>query len=266
MPILVILVAILASIGGHTAASKVRYCLTSALTYKTPQQQNEIFRRCILHKAKADFYEILEDISHSENRRSKRQVYNKPPEVDENIVSAFLNSPEAVQMVLSYFKKQNKLTPPTVTTTTTTTPRPPPPRPEVSLQTLFGGAGGKIVGGSPPPPKRRRPRPPPPPLSFFFGGNKPLGQLLQEHRKNLKKIKEKEQQTTSTTPRPWSPPSNAINNPQLLGEKKDMEFFGLNDFVPQSPHNLPLRPMRLKYTSTKEFPSKTYGRLVPMPR
>ena len=66
--------------------------------------------------------------------------------------------------------------------------------------------------------------------------------------------------------RPWSPPSNAINNPQLLGEKKDMEFFGLNDFVPQSPHNLPLRPMRLKYTSTKEFPSKTYGRLVPMPR
>ena len=52
MPILVILVAILASIGGQTAASKVRYCLTSALTYKTPQQQNEIFRRCILHKAK----------------------------------------------------------------------------------------------------------------------------------------------------------------------------------------------------------------------
>ena len=73
--------------------------------------------------------------------------------MDENIVSAFLNSPEAVQMVLSFFNKQKNLTPIPVTTTTTT-PRPKPP---------------------PPPPKRRRPRPPPPPLSFFFGGNKPLG-------------------------------------------------------------------------------------------
>ena len=103
--------------------------------------------------------------------------------------------------------------------------------------------------------------------NFLFFGHS--GQLLQEHRQTLQKIKvqEKKQITTTTpTPRPWSPPSNTVNNPQLLGEKKEMEFFGLNDFVPQSPHNLPLRPMRLKYTSTKEFPSKTYGRLVPMPR
>ena len=94
-------------------------------------------------------------------KRSKRQVFKGPPEVDENIVSAFLNSPEAVQMVLSYFNKQKNLTPIPVTTTTTTTPRPKPP---------------------PPPPKRRRPRPPPPPLSFFFGGNKPLGKSRNELR------------------------------------------------------------------------------------
>ena len=105
----------------------------------------------------AHLNKIIEDISPSELfKRSKRQVFKGgPPEVDENIVSAFLNSPEAVQMVLSYFNKQKNLTPAIpVTTTTTTTPRPKPP---------------------PPPPKRRRPRPPPPPLSFFFGGNKPLG-------------------------------------------------------------------------------------------
>lgn len=232
---LLVLASILASVA---QASKVRdHCLTSALSYKSLRQQNEIFQRCIHHhKAKARLNKV---------KRSKRQVFKGPPEVDENIVSAFLNSPEAVQMVLSFFNKQKNLTPIPVTTTTTT-PRPKPP---------------------PPPPKRRRPRPPPPPLSFFFGGNKPLGQLLQEHRQTLQKIKVQEKKITTTpTPRPWSPPSTKVNNPQLLGEKKEMEYFGLSDFRPQSPHNLPLRPMRLKYTSTKEFPSKTYGRLVPMPR
>ena len=100
--------------------------------------------------------------------------------------------------------------------------------------------------------------------NIFFGHS---GQLLQEHRQTLQKIKVQEKKITTTpTPRPWSPPSTKVNNPQLLGEKKEMEYFGLSDFRPQSPHNLPLRPMRLKYTSTKEFPSKTYGRLVPMPR
>merc|ERR1712083_1220695 len=90
----------------------------------------------------------------------KRQVY-QPPQVDEKLVSAFLNSPEAVKMVLSYLDKQKKLT----TTTRTTTKR-PKPRPR--------------------PPKRR----PPPPLSFFFGGDKPLSQLLNEHRKTVQKIQE----------------------------------------------------------------------------
>lgn len=236
-----ILFALLVLVASKVGASKVHdHCLTSALSYKSLRQQNEIFLRCITHyKANAHSNKFIV-------KRSKRQVFKGPPEVDENIVSAFLNSPEAVQMVLSYFNKQKNLTPIPVTTTTTTTPRPKPP---------------------PLPPKRRRPRPPPPPLSFFFGGNKPLGQLLQEHRQTLQKIKVQDKKITTTTPRPWSPPSNTVvNNPQLLGEKKEMEFFGLNDFVPQSPHNLPLRPMRLKYTSTKEFPSKTYGRLVPMPR
>merc|ERR1719273_2086681 len=126
-----ILFALLVLVASKVGASKVHdHCLTSALSYKSLRQQNEIFLRCITHyKANAHSNKFIV-------KRSKRQVYNKPPEVDENIVSAFLNSPEAVQMVLSYFKKQNKLTPPTVTTTTTTTPR-PPPRPEVSLQTLF---------------------------------------------------------------------------------------------------------------------------------
>ena len=195
------------------------------------------------------FQRELSEPHSEENKRYKRQLFNKnkPLEVDENIVSAFLNSPEAVSMVLSYFNKKKKDVVTTTTTTTSTTPRPrPKPRP--------------------PPPSKRRP--PPPPLSFFFGGNKPLGQLLQEHRDNLKKLREKERLSTppTTTPKPWIPPPNVIDNPQLLGEKKDMEFFGLQDFRPQSPHKLPLRPMRLKYTSTKEFPSKTYGRLVPMPR
>ena len=52
-------------------------------------------------------------------KRYKRQVY-QPPQVDEQLVSAFLNSPEAVKMVLSYLDKQK---PKTTTTTTTTTKR-----------------------------------------------------------------------------------------------------------------------------------------------
>merc|ERR1711935_125583 len=40
-------------------------------------------------------------------KRYKRQVY-QPPQVDEKLVSAFLNSPEAVKMVLSYLDKQKQ--------------------------------------------------------------------------------------------------------------------------------------------------------------
>merc|ERR1712223_2198276 len=177
-------------------------------------------------------------------KRYKRQVY-QPPQVDEKLVSAFLNSPEAVKMVLSYLDKQNKLT-------TTTTPRRPKPRQRPK-----------------PKPKRR-----PPPLSFFFGGDKPLSALLSEHRKTVQKIKQNEWKkqgtTTSSSSRPWTTPRSSLlnnNNPQLNSSKKsDMQFFGPKDFVPKAPHNLPLRPMRLKYSSTKEFPTRTYGRLVPMPR
>merc|ERR1712087_359964 len=144
-------------------------------------------------------------------------------------------------MVLSYLDKQKKLT----TTTRTTTKR-PKPRPR--------------------PPKRR----PPPPLSFFFGGDKPLSQLLNEHRKTVQKIQENRlkkpkkhpKKPVATTPKPRpTPPKKPVNNPQINGSKKaDMQFFGPKDFVAKSPHKLPLRPMRLKYSSTKEFPSKTYGR------
>lgn len=155
----------------------------------------------------------------------------QPPQVDEQLVSAFLNSPEAVKMVLTYLGKQKKFT----TTTTTTTPRPP----------------------------RRRHRPPPPPLSFFFGGDKPLSQLINEHRKTIQKIKEKKKPETTTTERIWTPPQSSDG---VEKASDSMQFFGPKDFVPKAPHNLPLRPMRLKYSSTKEFPTKTYGRLVPMPR
>ena len=97
-------------------------------------------------------------------------------------------------------------------------------------------------------------------------------QLLNEHRKTVQKIKQNEwkKQGTTTSPssRPWTTPrSSLLNNPQLNSSKKaDMQFFGPKDYVPKAPHNLPLRPMRLKYSSTKEFPTRTYGRLVPMPR
>ena len=102
-----------------------------------------------------------------------------------------------------------------------------------------------------------------------------LTQLLNEHRKTVQKIQEKRWKkdqkmpvVTTSKPRPRpTPPKKPVNNPQINGSKKaDMQFFGPKDFVAKSPHKLPLRPMRLKYSSTKEFPSKTYGRLVPMPR
>merc|ERR1712050_793741 len=98
--------------------------------------------------------------------------------------------------------------------------------------------------------------------------------LLNDHRKTVEKIQEKRRKknpgkkpvSTTSKPRP-TPPKKPVNNPQINGSKKaDMQFFGPKDFVAKSPHKLPFRPMRLKYSSTKEFPTKTYGRLVPMPR
>ena len=99
--------------------------------------------------------------------------------------------------------------------------------------------------------KPLRKRPGPPPLSFFFGGGKPLSQLIDEHRKTLKQIKAKPTK---------SPPKNT------KAVKPNLQFFGPKDFVPKDAHNVNRNPMRLKYSSTKQFPSKTYGRLVPMPR
>merc|ERR1711953_1460161 len=51
-----------------------------------------------------------------DSSRIKRQVY-QPPHVDEKLVSAFINNPEAVKMVMSYLKKQKSTTPPPRTTT-----------------------------------------------------------------------------------------------------------------------------------------------------
>jgi len=252
-------------VSAQHAASKVNYCLSSALQISSVEDlKNLVFEECIHQQIQNEedqneindyMYDFVNkhNSMHQRWKRYKRQVY-QPPQVDEKLVSAFLNSPEAVKMVLSYLDKQK----PKNTTTTTTTKRPPkrpkrpPPRPR--------------------PPKRR---PPPPPLSFFFGGDKPLSQLLNEHRKTVQKIQEKRWKkdqkkpvVTTSKPRPRpTPPKKPVNNPQINGSKKaDMQFFGPKDFVAKSPHKLPLRPMRLKYSSTKEFPSKTYGRLVPMPR
>ena len=171
------------------------------------------------------------------DERTKRQVY-QPPQVDEKLVSAFINNPEAVKMVMSYLKKQ-----------TTTTPAP-----RTTARTS--------------PPRRQRPRrPPPPPLSFFFGGKKPLSQLLQEHRDTVKHLKATPTPATATpgVKGLLGPPLEALAG-RLPDEDKDMQFFGPKDFVPKKAYQPPLGPMRLRYATTQEFPSRTYGRLVPMPR
>lgn len=257
-----VFVAVVVSATGHVsaqkAASKVNYCLSSALQITSVQDlKNVVFEECIHQQIKNEedkneinYYMhdfVNKHISLQQRwKRYKRQVY-QPPQVDEKLVSAFLNSPEAVKMVLSYLDKQKKLT----TTTRPTTKR-PKPRPR--------------------PPKRR----PPPPLSFFFGGDKPFSQLLNEHRKTVKKVQDTKwkpppAKTANSSPRPPRTTPKSANNPQSLtplGPKKadNMQFFGPKDFVPESPYNLPRRPMRLKYSSTKDFPTRTYGRLVPMPR
>jgi len=172
-------------------------------------------------------------------QRTKRQVYQPAPHVDEKLVSAFINNPEAVKMVLSYLNKQKAT--PTPTTTPRTTPRPTR--------------------------KRKRP-PPPPPLSFFFGGKKPLSQLIQEHRDTLKQINEKSTSTSKSTE--VKPILTEVQKKDHVrpppSEKVNLQFFGPKDFVPKKAYQPPLGPMRLKYASTQEFPTRTYGRLVPMPR
>lgn len=253
----VVISAATGHVSAQKAASKVNYCLSSALQISSVQDlKNVVFEECIHQQIKNEEDEneinyymhdfVNKHISLQQRRkRYKRQVY-QPPQVDEKLVSAFLNSPEAVKMVLSYLDKQKKLTTPRTTTTKRPKPRPRPP-------------------------KRR----PPPPLSFFFGGDKPLSQLLNEHRKTVKKIQDNKWKKTpskasNSSPRPpRTTPKSPNNNQQSFnGAKKadNMQFFGPKDFVPKSPYNLPSRPMRLKYSSTKDFPTRTYGRLVPMPR
>ena len=64
---LLVLASILASVA---QASKVRdHCLTSALSYKSLRQQNEIFQRCIHHhKAKVSkVFLVLEEDSIGKN-------------------------------------------------------------------------------------------------------------------------------------------------------------------------------------------------------
>jgi len=68
-----------------------------------------------------------------------------------------------------------------------------------------------------------------------------------------------------------TPPANTdnLNNPQLLGDKPKLEYFGPSDFVPQHPYALPMQqhgPMKLTYMSAKEFPNIPKYGLIPIPR
>lgn len=267
------LVNALTSESHRQAKQTVLQCLSDNIqTTSNSDLRNLGFQNCIWnHVSSHQDENEINDFMHefvteqqlpelTRRKRFKRQV----PHVDESLVSAFLNSPEAVKMVLSYLGKSSSNRR-TQVPETTTTPRPAP--------------------------KRRRP--PPPPLSFFFGGDKPLSALLNEHRQTIKKIKQNDWDKSKSSAKPppplrfWttSSPAPALNvfQPKVdearhptLGQspnvhpeeavKSDMQFFGPKDFVPKAPHSLPLRPMRLKYASTHEFPSKVYGRLVPMPR
>merc|ERR1712018_836698 len=112
------------------------------------------------------------------------------------------------------------------------------------------GKQNKTTTTTPRPPRRR-----PNPFSLLSIFGHPPNSL-----KNIKKNKDKK-------------PTQSIKQifiPKVTDPAPDakLQFFGPKDFVPKAPHHLPtLRPMRLKYSSTKDFPSKTYGsRLVPMPR
>jgi len=94
----------------------------------------------------------------------------------------------------------------------------------------------------------------PPDLSFLFGP--PL--------RNGKPKKQK------PSPRP-TPPANVdeLKNPQLLGDKPKLQYFGPSDFVPQHPYALPMKqhgPMKLTYMSAQEFPNIPKYGLIPIPR
>ena len=205
-------------------------CGWLVITLVVAQVRNKFYYMYFNYLKYKDFAPFFKD------ERTKRQVY-QPPQVDEKLVSAFINNPEAVKMVMSYLKKQTT------------------PAPRTTARTS--------------PPRRQRPRrPPPPPLSFFFGGKKPLSQLLQEHRDTVKHLKATPTPTAATpgvVKGLLGPPLEALAG-RLPDEDKDMQFFGPKDFVPKKAYQPPLGPMRLRYATTQEFPSRTYGRLVPMPR
>jgi len=95
---------------------------------------------------------------------------------------------------------------------------------------------------------------PPHDLSFLFGP--PLRNGKPKRRK------------PSTRP---TPPANIddLNNPQLLGDKPKLQYFGPSDFVPLHPYALPMKqhgPMKLTYMSAQEFPNIPKYGLIPIPR
>jgi len=95
---------------------------------------------------------------------------------------------------------------------------------------------------------------PPPDLSFLFGPP----------------IKNRPPKDKKPSPKP-TPPANFddSNNPQLMGDKPKLEYFGPSDFVPTHPYALPMKqhgPMKLTYMSTKDFPNIPKYGLIPIPR
>lgn len=183
---------------------------------------------------------------------------------------------------------------------TTTTAKPTPPRTtakRVNLKTTpksavvksdrrkdeIGGSGGKLEKLK----KKRRPRP----SGDFFDLAQLFaslsGPLPNRKKPNGSGVKEKSRpadlsflfgppprrrpllnQRPSQRP---TPPSNVDNldNPQLMGDKPKLEYFGPSDFVPQHPYALPMQqhgPMKLTYMSAKEFPNIPKYGLIPIPR
>eukprot|EP00095_Tigriopus_kingsejongensis_P006601 maker-scaffold634_size121673-snap-gene-0.20 protein:Tk06601 transcript:maker-scaffold634_size121673-snap-gene-0.20-mRNA-1 annotation:"tpr repeat protein" len=140
-----------------------------------------------------------EDVSKLKQRRVRREA----PQLDENILSALVNNPEALTLVLDYLKKNNKLPKTTL----------PPARRRVNnpgSQAYFRRPGQYFQR---PPRQRRVKSRPTRPLPF------------QSHAPRFEAPQ---------------PPKDMPNNPMVKGNfDRDLEFFGPSDFKPERPYDLP---------------------------
>lgn len=139
-----------------------------------------------------------EDVHDFKKRLVKRD--QEAPQLDENILSALVNNPEALTLVLDYLKKNNKL--PQTT--------PPPARRRNSQYFRRPGQYQR--------------RPPP------RHGNNPF-RIQQFHRYRSR---------PTESPKAPEPPLHLPNNPMVKGDfDRDLEFFGPSDYKPDRPYALP---------------------------